>query len=103
MSGGSKKLSLKDRGTIYLLFCHAFIGCDTFSSISGHGKITLFYKFCAGDIDEHMDIFLDMQATKNAVIRGGMPFLSIFTMQEVLHVLWEKLDTTCSSTRQQLG
>ncbi|KAF3851192.1 hypothetical protein F7725_012964 [Dissostichus mawsoni] len=28
-------------------------------------------RFCAGDIDEHMDIFLDTQATKDAVIQAG--------------------------------
>ncbi|KAK1904773.1 putative protein YsfB [Dissostichus eleginoides] len=54
-----------------LLFCHAFTGCDTVSAIAGHGKTTLFDRFCAGDIDEHMDIFLDTQATKDAVIQAG--------------------------------
>jgi hypothetical protein len=28
--------------------------------------------FCAGDIDEHMDIFLDVQAKKDAVIEAGI-------------------------------
>ena len=55
-----------------MLFCHAFAGCDTVSSIAGQGKSTLFDKFHAGDIDEHMDIFLDIQSTKDTVIRGGI-------------------------------
>lgn len=64
--------SLSERQRRYLLFCHAFTGCDTVSAIGGHGKTTLFDRFCAGDIDEHMDIFLDVQSTKDAVIRGGI-------------------------------
>ncbi len=63
--------SLSERQRCYLLFCHAFTGCDTVSAIAGHGKTTLFDRFCAGDIDEHMDIFLDVRATKDAVIRSG--------------------------------
>ena len=46
--------------------------CDTVSSITDHEKSILFDKFCAGDIDEHMDIFLDIQSTKDTVIRGGI-------------------------------
>ncbi|KAJ8417425.1 hypothetical protein AAFF_G00286520 [Aldrovandia affinis] len=42
------------------------------AAIGGHGKTTLFDRFCAGDIDEHMDIFLDIHATKDAVIRVGI-------------------------------
>jgi len=60
--------SLSKRQRCYLLFCHAFIGCDTISAIAGHGKTTLFDKFCAGDVDEHMDIFLDVQASREVVI-----------------------------------
>lgn len=32
----------------------------------------LFDRFCAGDMDEHMDIFLGARATKGAVIRAGI-------------------------------
>ena len=64
--------SLCERQRCYLLFCHAFISCETVSAFGGHGKTTLFDRFCAGDIDEHMDIFLDVQATKDVVIRGGI-------------------------------
>ncbi|KAK1884623.1 Chromosome-associated kinesin KIF4 [Dissostichus eleginoides] len=63
--------ALSERERCYLLFCHAFTGCDTVSAIAGHGKTTLFDRFCAGDIDEHVDIFLDTQATKDAVIQAG--------------------------------
>ena len=31
-----------------------------------------FFRFCAGDIDEYMDIFLDTEATKGAVIQAGI-------------------------------
>ncbi|KAJ8402846.1 hypothetical protein AAFF_G00361600 [Aldrovandia affinis] len=42
------------------------------AAIGGHGKTTLFDRFCEGDIDEHMDIFLDIHATKDVVIRAGI-------------------------------
>jgi len=61
---------LTERKRHCLLFCHAFTGCDTVSSIAGHGKSAIFDKFCAGDIDEYMDIFLDLQATKETLIRS---------------------------------
>ena len=76
--------ALSERQRRYLLFCHAFTGCDTVSSISGHGNTTLFEKLCAGDIDEHMDIFLDMQATKNTVIEGGIAIFEY--IYNALHV-----------------
>ena len=31
-----------------------------------------FFRFCAGNIDEYMDIFLDTKATKEAVIQAGI-------------------------------
>ena len=64
--------ALSEKQRRYLLFCHAFTGCDTVSAIAGHGKTTLFHMFCAGDIDEHMDIFLDVQDKKDAVIEAGI-------------------------------
>jgi len=67
--------ALSERQRRYLLFCHAFTGCDTASSIAGHGKTTLFDKLCAGDIEEHVNIFLSTQPTKDAVIRGGIAIL----------------------------
>ena len=36
------KESLSERQKGYLLFCPAFMGCDTVSSIAGHEKTTLF-------------------------------------------------------------
>ena len=64
--------ALCERKRHYLLFCHAFTGCDTVSAIAGHGKTTLFDRLCGGDIDEHMDIFLDIQATKDMVVKAGI-------------------------------
>ena len=64
--------SLSERQRRYLLFWRAFIGCDTVSAIASHGKTTLFDRFCAGDIDEHMDTFLDVQASRDVVIRSGI-------------------------------
>ena len=63
---------LCERKRRYLLFCHAFTGCDTVSAIAGQGKTTLFDRLCGGDIDEHMDIFLDIQASKDIVVKAGI-------------------------------
>ena len=30
-----------------------------------------FFRFCGGNIDEYMDIFLDTEATKEALIQAG--------------------------------
>ena len=35
--------ALSEKQRRYLLFCHAFTGCDTVSAIAGHGKTTLFH------------------------------------------------------------
>ena len=67
-----QRISVRETKKVPSLFCHAFTGCDTISAIAGHGKTTLFDRFCAADIDNHMDVFLDVQATKDAVIRNGM-------------------------------
>ena len=72
--------TLSERQRLYLLFCHTFTGCDTVFAIASHGKTALFDRFCAGDIDEHMDTFLDVQASKDVVIRSG---ISIF--QHICH------------------
>ena len=57
------------------ILSYAFIGCDTVTTIAGHGKATLFDKFCAGDVDEHMDNLLDVHASRDVAIRTG---ISIF-------------------------
>ena len=64
--------ALSEKQRHFLLLCHAFTGCDTVSAISGHGKTSLCDKFCAGEIDKHLDVFLDLRATKDAVIRSGI-------------------------------
>ena len=64
--------SLSERQRHYLLFSHAFTGCDTVSAIAGHGKAALFDRFCVGNINEHVNIFLDIRATKEAVIKSGL-------------------------------
>ena len=64
--------SLSERQRHYLLFSHAFTGCDTVSAIAGHGKAALFDRFCVGNIDEHVNIFLDKRATKEEVIKSGL-------------------------------
>jgi len=70
MSGGSKNPCLKDRGTTCYFVTPSLV--VTVSAIFGHGKTSLFNKLCAGDIDECMDIFLDVQASKDVVIRSGI-------------------------------
>ena len=93
--------SLSERQRRYLLFCHAFTGCDTVSAIGGHGKSTLFDRFCVGEIDEHMDIFLHVQASKDAVVKSGT---AIF--QYIYHAPGTTLGAVRYSMfpeRQQLG
>ena len=55
---------MKDRGAVSV--------CDTVLAIAGRRKMTRFDRFCTGDIDEHMDIFLDVKAIKNVVIEAGI-------------------------------
>lgn len=64
--------ALPERQLRYLIFCHAFTGCDTVSSIAGHGKTKLFNKLCSGEIDEFIDIFQDIHADKQAVLQAGI-------------------------------
>ena len=52
-----------------------------------------FFRFCAGDIDEYMDIFLDTKATKEVVIQAG---IAIF--QYIYHVP----DTTLGEIRYNM-
>lgn len=84
---------LSERQRRYLLFCHAFTGCDTVSAIGGHGKTTLFNRLCTGDIDEHMDVFLDVRATKDAVIQAG-----VAVFQHIYHAP----DTALSAIRYHM-
>ena len=56
----------------YLLVCHAFTGCDTVSSIMGHGKSTLVDKLCGGSMNRHLDVFLSSDSTKDEIIKAGI-------------------------------
>ena len=64
--------ALCERKRHCLRFCHALSGCDIVLAIAGRRKTTQFDRFCTGDIDEHMDIFLDVKAIKNVVIEAGI-------------------------------
>ena len=64
--------ALSENQRKYLLFCHAFPGCDTVSAIAGHGKATLYVRLCAGDVIKHMYVFLHVWATKDDIIRNGI-------------------------------
>jgi len=66
---------LSERQRRYLLFCYAFTGCDTDSAIGSYEKSTLFGRLCAGDMDEHMNVFLGVQATKEEVVKAGIAVL----------------------------
>lgn len=65
------KESLSETQKRYLLFCHAFTGCDTVSAIARHGKTTLFDRFYEWDAAEYINIFFDTEATKETVIHAG--------------------------------
>ena len=68
---------LTERQRRYLLFCHAFTDCDTVSAIASHGKSALFDKFCSGNIDKYMDIFLDLQAARMQWLQIVLLFLNL--------------------------
>ena len=55
-----------------LLPCHASTGCDTVSAIMGHGKSPLLDKLCSGNVDDHLDVSMDTEASKNDVIHAGI-------------------------------
>lgn len=90
---GRIREALPERKRRYLLFCHAFTGCDTVSAIGGHGKTALFNKFCTGDIDEHMDVFLDIRVDKDAVIRAGTA---------IFQYIYHEPDTTLGTIRYNM-
>jgi len=71
---------LPERQMCYLLFCHVFTGCDTLQASA------LYEKFSARDVDEYMDVFLDLHATKDIVIGNGiLLFSDTITMHQVIH------------------
>ena len=55
-----------------LLPCHASTGRDTVSAIMGHGKSPLLDKLCSGNVDDHLDVSMDTEASKNDVIHAGI-------------------------------
>lgn len=52
-----------------------------------------FKRLCAGDIDEHINIFLDIQASKDALIKSGI---------EIFQYIYHALGTPLSSIRYNL-
>ena len=54
---------------------------------------TIFFRFCARDIDEYMDIFLDTEATMEAVIQAGIA---------VSEYIYHGLDTTLGENRYNM-
>jgi len=74
MSGESKNPYLKDRGaTCYFVMPSLVV--IPFLPFLAMGKPD---RFCAGDTDEHTYIFLDVQASKDVVIRSGISIFQYF-------------------------
>ena len=101
MSGGFEKLSLKNRDAIWFSVTPSLGVIRSLLSLAMGKQLCLagnntntttnniyiimklfyfewnkpssafFFRFCAGDIDGYMDIFLDIRATKDAVIKAG--------------------------------
>ena len=70
--------NLPERHLKYLVFLHSFSGCDTVSAISGFSKSSLVNKLCKTEKAERaMDVFLDIRATKDAVIKAGCEIFKI--------------------------
>ena len=69
---GKIQEALPERYRKYLIFLHSFSGCDTVSAISGFSQSTLLAKLCKTDkAEKAMDVFLDIQAEKDAIIKAG--------------------------------
>ncbi len=66
-----------------------------------HGKTNLFDRFCAGEMDEHIDTFLDLRATKDAVIRSGVAMFQHIYQHQI--PLWGMIWYNMFSRKGQLG
>ena len=61
-----------------LLLIHAISGCDSTSSLFGHGKVAVFKKLTKRpDLSPHIEIFGDLTASQEVVTRAGLPLLSV--------------------------
>ena len=89
----------------YLLPCHTFTDCDIYCVFNQwpweNYRIWQIlwwgYWWTYGHLIRHA-------ATQSAVISGGIAILEyIYNGRGTTHVLWEKLNTTYSPTRQRLG
>ena len=69
----------------YITVCHAFTGCDTVSSIFGHGKYTVFKKLCeTPTMYKHLDVFNSPTSTNDEIINaGGAIFQFIYNAPDV--------------------
>ena len=67
ISGASEKLFLKNRDVTCFFVTHS-LAVIRFLPLVAMGK----HQVCAGEIDEHLDVFLDLRATRNAVIRSDI-------------------------------
>ena len=53
----------------------------------------LFFRFCAGDVDEYINIFFDTEATKETVIQAGTA---------IFKYIYHGRDTTLSEIRYNM-
>ena len=68
-----------------ITICYAFTGCDTVSSIFGHGKYTLFKKLCeTSTMYRHLNVFNSPTSTNDEIINTGVAiFQFIYNAHDV--------------------
>ena len=77
----------------YITICYAFTGCDTVSSIFGHGKYTLFKKLCeTSTMYRHLNVFNSPTSTNAKLSMLEWQYFSLFAIHMMLTSL--KLDMT---------
>ena len=94
MSGGSERLSLKGIGSTCSFIMPSLV-VILFLQSTAMTKLP----FIKSSVQGMVDIFLTCRLLGMQRLGVVLPFLSTFIINEVL---WEKFDTTCSSTRQWL-
>ena len=67
-----KDLVKKQRITLYLLFAHAWTGCDTSSAIQKQGKLKILQLLKSSQVQEGGSCFGDVFAAPDVVGKSGI-------------------------------
>ena len=67
----------------YLLFCHAFTGCDTVSSFHGFSKEKLYERLCSGNLRPLIDVFYNDRSSKVQILEAGIEIIQFIYKSQV--------------------